>query len=98
MGMWHDVGHMSNLSIELAQKRIWERRSSFSGLCVRKEREREKKEIQTFLFDLQSFVNRNLLGKEGKFIYSTRATCGYRKHGISSRIQVRSSGNQRFRV
>ena len=33
-----------------------------------------------------------------KFIYSTRATCGYKKHEISSRIHAKSLRNQRFRV
>ena len=39
-----------------------------------------------------------LSGQERKFIASMRAICGYKKRGISSRIQKRSSGNQRFRV
>ena len=48
--------------------------------------------------DSQDFVDRNLSSQKQKFIYSTRARRGYRKHDISTRIQVRSSGNQRFRV
>ena len=43
------------------------------------------------LFDIQSFDRRNSSGQEQKFIYSTRATREYQKHGISSRIQVKSS-------
>ena len=52
------VDHMSNLSIKLEQKRIWERGSPFSELCMREEKEREKKEIQTSLFDLWSSFGR----------------------------------------
>ena len=35
--------------------------------------------------------------KKEKFIHSTRATREYQKHGISPRIQVRSSENPKFR-
>ena len=41
---WCDVSHMSNLSIKLEQKRIWERGSPFSRLCVRDERRGGEKE------------------------------------------------------
>ena len=37
-------------------------------------------------------------GVKNESSYSTRATRGYRKHGISPRIQARSPGNQKFRV
>ena len=60
--------------------------------------ERERERALTFLYELRRSVGRNSLGQERKFIYLTRATSGYRKHGISLRIQARSSGNQRFRV
>ena len=59
---------------------------------------KNKKKIKTSLFDPLSYVGRNSSGQERKFIYSTRAMCGYQKHRISPRIQARSSGNQRFRV
>ena len=59
---------------------------------------KEKKEIQTSLFNLRSSIDRNSSSQEQKFIYSTRATRGYRKHGILPRIQARSSGNQKFGV
>ena len=48
------------------------------------------------LFDTRSFDRWNLSGQERKFIYSTRATCEYQKHGISPRIQVRSLENPKF--
>ena len=60
--------------------------------------ERERERAPTSFYDLQRSVGRNSLGQERKFIYLMRATSGYRKHGISSMIQARSSGNQRFRV
>ena len=43
---------------------------------------REKKEIQTYLFNLRSFFGRNSLDQERKFIYSTKATHGYKKGGL----------------
>ena len=105
MDTWHDVGHVARrghfmgiLSIKLKQKRIWERGSPFYGLCVTEEKGREKKEIQTSLFDLRSFVGWNSSSQERTFIYSTRAMHEYRKYRISPMIQTRSSGNQRFRV
>ena len=47
-------------------------------------------------FDIRSFDRRNSSGQERKFIYSTRATHEYQKHGISPRIQVRSAKNPKF--
>ena len=61
-------------------------------------RENENKKMKTSLFDPRCSVGPNSSGQEWKFIYLTRAMCGYRKHGISPRIQARSSGNQRFWV
>ena len=60
--------------------------------------ERERKRAPTYLYDLRRLVGRYSLGQERKFIYSTMATRECRKHGISLRIQARSSGNQIFRV
>ena len=65
---------------------------------VRGERERVEREAPTSLYNLWSSVAWFSSDQERKFIYSTRATHGYQKHGISPRIQVRNSGNQRFRV
>ena len=48
------------------------------------------------LFDTRSCDRRNSSGQERKFIYSTRATREYQKHGISPRIQVRSLENPKF--
>ena len=69
---------------------------------VRELTEREREYIFififfSFLFDTWSFDRRNSSGQEQKFIYSTRATREYQKHGISPRIQVRSSENPNFR-
>ena len=49
------------------------------------------------LFDIRSFDRRNSSDQERKFIYLTSATREYQKNGISSRIQVRSSKNPKFR-
>ena len=57
----------------------------------RKERrEKEEREAPTSLYDLQRSVGRFSSGQELKIICSTKATHGYRKHKISSRIQVKS--------
>ena len=66
------------------------------------ERKRENRFFFIFsfffsLFDILSFDRRNSSSQERKFIYSMRATCDYQKHGISPRIQVRSSENPKFR-
>ena len=39
--------------------------------------------------DLRKSDLRNSSGQEQKLLYATRATCGYQKHGISPRIQVK---------
>ena len=72
------------------------KRSHF--LLASHERERERKKIKTSLFNPRSSVGWNSSGHEQKFIYSTKATSGYQKHRILSRIQAMSSGNQRLRV
>ena len=41
--------------------------------------ERERERAPTYLYDLRRSVGRNSSGQERKFIYSTRATCGYQK-------------------
>ena len=95
MDTWHDMGHMSNLS-ELEQKRgemgMKAKKAHFPAEYVK------EREASTSLYDLRSLVAWFSSGQERKFIYSTRATRGYRKHGISPRIQARSLENQRFRV
>ena len=65
---------------------------------VGREKEREERESPTSLYNLQRSMGRFLSGQELKIICSTKATCGYRKQEISPVIQVKSSGNQRFRV
>ena len=63
-----------------------------------KRREKEERETPTSLYDLQRSVGRFLSGQELKIICLTKAMRGYRKHEISPRIQVKSSGNQGFQV
>ena len=64
----------------------------------KKRREKEEREAPTSLYDLWRSVGLFSLGQELKIICSTKATGGYQKHEISPRIQVKSSGNQGFRV
>ena len=64
----------------------------------RKRREKEEREASTSLYDLRRSVGRFSSSQELKIICSTKASHGYQKHEISPRIQVKSSGNQGFRV
>ena len=50
------------------------------------------------LYNLWRSGGRISSGQDLKFIYSIRATRGYQKHEISSRVCAKSLGNQRFRV
>ena len=54
---WRGVGHMSNLSIKLEQKRIWERGSPFSGVCMR-----EKKRNPNFSIRSTEFCGSEFIG------------------------------------
>ena len=58
----------------------------------------EKERAPSSLYNLRRFIGQNSSSQEKKFIYSTRATCGYPKYPISPRIQAMSSTNQRFQV
>ena len=60
--------------------------------------ERDEREASNSLYDLRRSVGRFSSGQELKIICSTKATRRYRKHEISQRIQLKSSGNQGFRV
>ena len=64
----------------------------------KKRREKEEREAPTSFYDIRRSVGRFSSGQELKIICLTKATHGYRKHEISSRIQVKSSGNQGFWV
>ena len=58
----------------------------------------EMRERGVSIYDLWRSSGRISSGQDLKFIYSTRATRGYKKHEISLRIRAKSLGNQRFRV
>ena len=64
----------------------------------KKRREKEEREAPTSLYNLQRSVGQFSSDKELKIISSTKATHGYQKHEILPRIQVKSLGNQGFRV
>ena len=98
MDMWCDVDQVTKMTNKVKRMGFGQKELTLGWFGHERERERKKKEIQTSLFDIRSFTDRNSLGQERKFIYSMRVTHGYRKHRISLRIQARSSGNQRFRV
>ena len=78
---WNKKGHMKRCeprvrSIKRERIRYFSQKylPNFVAGNVRK-KDRGKKEIQTFLFDSQSFVGRKSLG----LITSTRATCRHQK-------------------
>ena len=50
------------------------------------ELEREGRKSSPSLYDLKRSSGRNLSSQDLKFIYSTRATCGYRQHAASLKI------------
>ena len=87
-----------NLRIKLDKKLKISFGQKMRGFLLGGKRERRRERALTSLYDLRRSVGQNSSRQERKFIYSIRATRGYRKHEISPRIQARSSGNQRFRV
>ena len=75
------------------------RRRRMKGKRKRNERrEKDERETPTSLYDLRRSVGWFSSDQELKIICLTKATRGYRKHKISPRIQVKSSGNRGFRV
>ena len=50
------------------------------------ELERERSKTPHSLYDLQRSGGQNPSSQDLKFIYSTRTTCGYQKHAVSSKI------------
>ena len=86
MDTWTEVGPASNLNLKGNEEKI----SYFSpflaifGQWVKLER--EMRETPHSLYDLRRSGGRNPSSQDLKFIYSTRATRGYRQHTISSRI------------
>ena len=70
----------------------------FSGLKTVREK-RERRELPSVsLFDPRSSTGQNSCSQEPKFIYATRATRGYQKQRISSKIQAKSLRDRGFRV
>ena len=51
-----------------------------------RERVRGERKVFPSLYDLRRSGGRNPSNQDLKFIYSMRATCGYRKQAISSKI------------
>ena len=49
-------------------------------------RESEKRETSPSLYDLRRSSGQNSSSQDLKFIYSTRATHGYRQHAVSPKI------------
>ena len=90
MDEWREVGPASNLNLNRKKKGKKKKISHFlpisAGSDSGHELEREMRETPHSLYDLRRSVGRNPSSQDLKFIYSTRATRGYRKHTISSKI------------
>ena len=71
------------------------KRIPFSWFCLR-EREGREERVQASLYDLWSFVDRNFPCQERKFIALMMTTCGYRKRGISLRVQNEEFGKSKI--
>ena len=93
--MWQDEA--SHLTLNQTNS-VGRRRRKGKKRKRKERREKEEREASTSLYDLRRSVGRFSSGQELKIICSTKATRGYRKHELSPRIQVKSSGNQGFQV
>ena len=72
MNTWRNVAHMSNLSIKLEQKRIWERGSLFSGLCMREEKGRKNKELPRLLSSIYEVPSVGIRRAKNESSYTRR--------------------------
>ena len=74
--------------IQLKHKKREKRRkiTFFSHFGTGRGLEREMRETPPSLYDLQRSGGQNSSSQDLKFIYSTRAMCGYRQHAISLKI------------
>ena len=87
MDAWSKVGPASNLNLKGKRGENIRFFSPFLAIFEQwVELERERRETSHFLYDLRRSSGRNPSSQDLKFIYSTRATRGYRQHAISSRI------------
>ena len=88
MDAWCKVGPTSNICLKRQKKR---KKADFLGAGTgsewgRRELKRERRETPPSLYDLRRSGGRNPSSQDLKFIYSTRATRGYRQHAISPKI------------
>ena len=91
MDAWHKVGPTSNLCLN-GQKGKRERKKKEENKVFShsfgsgRKRVRGEKKLPPSLYDLQRSGGQNPSSQDLKFIYSTRATRGYRQHAVSSKI------------
>ena len=84
MDAWSEVGPAFNLNLKRGKdKKNHILSPNFSS---GRELEREKRETPPSLYVLGKSGGQNPSSQDLKFIYLTRATLGYRKHAISSKI------------
>ena len=91
MDTWRKVGPTSNLCLNGQKGKIEKKKGKKiirfshpfgSGL----ERVRGERKTPHSLYDLRRSGGRNSSSQDLDFIYSTRATRGYRQHAVSSKI------------
>ena len=86
MDAWHKVGPTSNLNL----KRKKEDKFFFLPILGNYDSGREivrgERKVLPSLNDLRRSSGRNLSRQDLKFIYSKRATRGYRQHAVSPKI------------
>ena len=80
------MGPMSNLCLKRQKKIKREECSFFGGNQQWVELEREMRETPPSLYDLRRSSGRNPSSQDLKFIYSTRATRGYRQYTVSLKL------------
>ena len=79
-----------HVQLKLKKEKIRENQFFFlpilNNFSSGRERVRGERKVIPSLYDLQRSGGRNPSSQDLKFIYLTRATCGYRKHAVSQKI------------
>ena len=87
MDTWCKVGPTSNLNLKMKrEEKIIFFLPILGNYSSGRERVRGEKKVLPSLYDLRRSGGRNPSSQDLKFIYSTRATRGYRQHAVSLKI------------
>ena len=83
MDAWSEVGPVSNFNLKRGKEK---KNYIFSYFGSERELETEMRETPPSLYNLWRSGGQNPSSQDLMFIYSVRATRGYRQHAISSKI------------